>query len=163
MSRSVVAPDRVRWQVGRQWLPFRVSLRGGDWREWTDADLSGLDFFDSPSGFLAGLAIIATAMLLFLVVWPVVAIALELVLVALILVVAVAGRVLSRRPWTIFARSEMTEATREHTWQVVGWRPSARLSESVVEALESGAELPAGMSTAGPPPRPIPQPGDGAA
>ena len=49
--------------------------------------------------------------------------ALELVLVALIVVVGVAGRVLFRRPWTIFARSDTTDGDpREHTWEVVGWR-----------------------------------------
>lgn len=163
MSRNVVAPNRVRWRVGRQWLPFRVSLRGGDWRDWRDIDIGGLDLFDSPGGVLAGLGIIALAMLLLLVVWPIVAIALELVLVAVILVGALAGRVVLRRPWTIVARSETTGTPCEHTWRAVGWRRSRRLIDTVADALARGGELPAGMSTVGPPARPLPQPGDNAA
>jgi len=164
MSPSVVTPERVKWRVGRRWVSSRVCLRGGDWRDWRDlgpTDLGDLSFFESPSGFLAGMAVIATAMVLFLVIWPIVAIAIELVLVALILVFGIAGRVLFRRPWTVSACSATTESSpREHTWQVVGWRGSARLIEDVVKALEEGTDLPPGKSTVGPPPRPIPQPSD---
>lgn len=91
MSHTVVTAERVRRRVGRRWAPFRVRLRGGDWRDVGPTDLGNLTFFDSPGAFVAGVAVIATAMVLFLVVWPVVAIALELVLLALIVVVGVAG------------------------------------------------------------------------
>jgi len=134
MPRSAVAPDGTSWGVGRRWVPFRVRLRDGDWREGGPADLGDV-FFDSPGGVLAGLAVIATAMLVFLVIWPIVAIALELVLLALIFLVSLAGRVLFRRPWTVVARSETTGAAREHTWRVVGWRASARLIEDAVDSL----------------------------
>jgi hypothetical protein len=125
-------------------------------------DAADLDFFDEPGGILAGLAIIATAMLLFLVVWPVIAIAVELTLLALVLVAAVAGRVLLRRPWTVFARSEGAGPAQEHTWQVVGWRRSDRLIEDVIRSLEKGTSCPPGAQTVGPSPRALPGPRDGA-
>lgn len=144
MARTAVAPDGVHWRVGRRWLPFRVRLRRDDWREAGPSDLGDLALFDSPGGLLAGLVALAAVALLFLVIWPIVAIALELVLVAIILVGAVGGRVILRRPWTVVARSE----TAERAWNVVGWRRSGRLIDDVADALERGRELPAGATGA---------------
>ena len=143
MARSVVARDGVRWRVGRQWLPFRVRLRRDDWREAGPSDLGDLALFDSPGGLVAGLVATVAVILLFLVVWPIVAIALELVLLAIVLVGAVGGRVILRRPWPVVARSDR----KEHTWSVVGWRRSGRLIDDVAEALERGRELPPGATT----------------
>jgi hypothetical protein len=158
VTDSVVTPERIRWRVGRRWLPFRVRLRGGDWRDFGPTDLTDAAIFESPAGILAGLAVVATAMLLFLVVWPVVAVALELVIIVFVLLLAVTGRVVLRRPWTVYAASVTGEATREHTWSVVGWRSSGRLIQQVKDALERGTELPVGAVTDGPEPKPLPRP-----
>ena len=157
VARHVVTPERVRWRVGRRWLPFRVRLRRQDWREVGPTDLSEVALFESPAGILAGLAVIAAAMVLLLVVWPLVAIAIELVILALVLMAALVGRVLFRRPWTIYATSKDGERAREHTWRVVGWRRSSRLIEEARRALEHGAALPPGATTDGPPPVPLPR------
>lgn len=160
MPRYATSPDRVRWRVGRRWVPYRVTLRGGDWRDVGPSDLGDIGFFDSPAGVLAGLAVIATAMILFLVIWPIVAIALELVILALIFAGSLAGRVVLRRPWTVVARSEGADPPREHEWRVVGWRASGRLVDEAAGALGGGRELPPGATSTGPPPRPLPRPGD---
>ena len=132
-------------------MPARVRLRDWDWREAGPGDFADAE--------LGGLAVIAVAMVVFLVIWPIVAIALELLLLVLICLVGVAGRVLFRRPWTVIARSEATGSPRRHEWRVVGWRRSTRLIEDVIDSLKSGRDLPAGATTSGPPARPIPQPG----
>ena len=142
MARSVVARDGVHWRVGRQWLPFRVRLRRDDWRDAAPSDLGDLAVFDSPGGLVAGVVAIAAVILLLLVIWPIVAIALELVLVALILIGVVVGRVILRRPWTVVARSDREQ----RTWSVVGWRRSGRMIDAVAGALERGGELPPGAT-----------------
>lgn len=119
---------------------------------------AGVDFADSASLFLVTLALAAVAGLLFLVIWPVVALAAELLVVFALLVAGLAGRVILRKPWTVSATSQFSEDPREHTWQVAGWRASTRLIGDVAQALETGAELPAGAQTAGLPPRPLPSP-----
>jgi hypothetical protein len=143
MARTAVAPDGVHWRVGRRWLPFRVRLRRDNWRDAAPTDFGDLALFDSPGGVLAGLALTAAVILLLLVIWPIVAIALEVVLVALILIGAVGGRVILRRPWTVVARSEREQ---EHSWRVAGWRRSGRLIDEIAESLESGRALPPGAT-----------------
>ncbi len=106
----MVAPDRVRWQVGREWAPVRVRLRDWDWREAGPGDVVDAE--------LGGLAIFAVAMLVFLVIFPIVAIALELILLVLMCLIGVMGRVLLRRPWTVVARSQTTGSPRQHR---CGW------------------------------------------
>lgn len=132
-------------------MPAPVRFRDWDWRE-----AGSGDFADAELG---GLAVIAVAMVVFLVIWPIVAIALELILIVLICLVGDAGRVLFRRPWTVIARSEATGSPRRHEWRVVGWRRSTRLIEDVINSLKSGTDLPADATTSGPSARPIPQPG----
>ena len=157
MSSEAVGPDGIGWRVGRRWVPGRVRLRDWDWRE-SAPDWDGLSFFDDPSGFLFALGVIATAMIVFLVIWPIVAIALELVILALIFLATLAGRVLFRKPWTVVARSRAPGPPCVHEWQVVGWRESSRLIEDVRSALRSGSELPRGSVATGPTPQPLPRP-----
>lgn len=133
-----MTPDRREWRVGRQWVPFRVRLH----RDRSDvdfpSDLFDVDIFDD-SGILAGLAIVASAVLLFLVIWPVIAIALEIVVLILVVLGGLAARVVLRRPWTVRAESRRGGG---RTWRVVGWRASGALIEEVARALEEGRALP---------------------
>jgi hypothetical protein len=131
--------------------PSPVRLRDWNWREAGPGDFADAE--------LGGLAAIAVAMVVFLVIWPIIAIALELVVLVLICLVGIAGRVLFRRPWTVIARSQATGPPRRHEWRVVGWRRSTRLINDVIDSLKRGTDLPAGATTSGPPPRPIPPPG----
>ena len=163
MARTVVAPDRVRWRIRRRWLPRWFRRTRPDWMDVSPGDVmhAGVDLADSASLFLATLVVAAVAMLLFLVVWPVIVIAAEILVVLALFVGGLAGRVLLRKPWTVTAASEFSEIPREHAWQVVGWRGSRRLIRDAADALETGAELPAGAVTTGPSPRPLPRPRSG--
>ena len=134
------------WKVGRQWLPYRVRLRRE--RELPDApDASWLgDLFDfadfSLGGILVGLALAILVVLLFLVVWPLVALAIEIVLVIIVFLVALAGRLVFRRPWRIVARTRGSIRS-TLAWHVVGWRASGRVIDEVADALAAGQTQPA--------------------
>jgi hypothetical protein len=77
------------------------------------------------------------AFLLVLVLFNVVAIAIELMLVILLLFAGLFGRVVLRRPWIVQARSG--DAVLE--WPVVGWRSSGRKIADVAGQLRSGAQI----------------------
>jgi hypothetical protein len=143
--RDVLAPDGRMWKVGRQWLPFRVRLR----REREVPELGepswgfNLDAFAdfSLGGILFGLAVAILGALLLVVVWPVVALALEIVILVVVFLVALAGRLVLRRPWRIVARTRGS-ARSTLAWHVVGWRASGRVIEEVADALAAGQSQP---------------------
>jgi hypothetical protein len=138
MARTVMDPDLHEWRVGREWLPFRVRVPRG--RDSADLlDFPDLGFFDDAGGILAALTALASVVVLFLVIWPVIAIAAELVLVVLLVLAGVAGRVVLRRPWTVRAVSRSGGGRR---WQVVGWRASGALIDEVAASLQEGRGLP---------------------
>lgn len=150
MARTVTEPHGETWKVGRQWAPWRPRLRtpgedgGGSW-----LDIPGglADADDFAVGIVAGLLAVVVFAVLFLVVWPLVAIAIEIVLIALGILVATTGRVLLRMPWTVRA---VAGNGRERKWKTVGWGPSGRLVEQIASAIEHGTTLPEGEL---PPPR----------
>jgi hypothetical protein len=80
---------------------------------------------------------------------PVIAIAIELVVLLFVVLGAAAARVVLRRPWTVQAVSGQA---RRHVWRVVGWRASGALAGEVAAALRDGRELPAGEVQALPAP-----------
>lgn len=139
MARRVVAADGSEWRVGRRWLPWRVRLRRDGW-DMIDvpADLGGLD--DVPGVLGAILAALAIVVLL-LVVWPIVALAVEVVALVIGVVVLAGTRAVLRRPWTVEA-VERGRSGPPLTWRVAGWRASRAHIDTVAVALASGAQLP---------------------
>jgi hypothetical protein len=143
--RAVSAPDGRSWTVGRQWLPFRVRVRPErdlldppTASSWVDADVFA-DF--SLGGILVGLALAVLGVLLVLVVWPIVALAIEIVVLIVVFLVALAGRLLFRRPWRIVARTrDSVHSTL--AWHVVGWGASGRVIDEVADALAAGETQP---------------------
>ncbi|MGH2729168.1 MAG: hypothetical protein ACRDJI_01005 [Actinomycetota bacterium] len=90
----------------------------------------GLD--DLPAGIailivVAVVAVFAIPLLLFIV---------EIALAILLVGVALAGRVLLRRPWTVEATSSEPEEVLR--WKVVGWRRSGQIVEEIARVLEAG-------------------------
>ena len=150
MARTVTDAYGERWRVGRQWAPWRPRLRGpgekNDGSSWFDVPGFG-DVDDFAAGIVIALLAVVMLAIAFLVVWPLVAIALEIVLIALGALVATVGRVLLRKPWTVRA---VAENGRERKWKVVGWGPSGRLVDEIAAAIEHGTTLPGGEI---PPPR----------
>lgn len=116
-------------------------------REWgvTDrgsvGDLFALDDI-TPAGVLAAFAITVLGVFLLLVVWPVVALAIELVILLVLFLAALVARILFRRPWRIVARTKGPPQS-YLAWDVVGWRASRRVLGEIAEALRAGECNPA--------------------
>lgn len=110
-------------------------MEGGDWG--LNSALAADDLF---AGALVGLAVFVAFVLAFVVVWPVIAIAAEIVVVVLGVLGATVGRVVFRRPWVI--RAHVPGTYQERAWRVKGWRNSRDMIDSVSWALERGLPLP---------------------
>jgi hypothetical protein len=149
--RTVIAPDGVRWRVGRRWLNRSPPK---PWTRWSrrrkredegdlpggwlpDAVLTGMDGLGGFAFVVGAFVVIALFVFLLL---PLIGIAFEFALLIGFVMSGLFGRVVLRRPWTIEAVS-LDEPTRRHAFAVVGWRRSRR-------AL---AELAAAIETTGPP------------
>jgi hypothetical protein len=151
--RHVTAPDGREWKVGRQWLPARVRIRPdrGDDRDIGDDDGDGFlgtmgDFFgidDAGAGILVGFAVLALSAIVLAIVFPVIALTLELIILLTLLLAGIVGRVLFRRPWHVLAR---TDGGARYRWPVHGWRASGERVHAVADALARGS-LPLGAET----------------
>ena len=89
--------------------------------------------------FVLAWAIAAAVIFLLLIVWPIVAVAVELVILLLLFMGGLAGRLTRRRPWRIVARTTGA-APEERAWNVKGWRASGEVIEEVARALAAGTE-----------------------
>jgi hypothetical protein len=140
-SRQVVAADRRRWTVGIRWLPRRPRWFGwgfgwkrrkrGDSSSWRDGG------FEADEGTLIIVVVLVAVIFAWFFVLPVLVLLLDVLLLLLIACVAIATRVLFRRPWIVEARSG-TEALE---WPVVGWRNALERVDHVVARLERGLPL----------------------
>lgn len=136
-GRTVRAPDGREWKVGRDWLPRRVRLRRE--RE-PGGSLDLVELVDLDAGPVAAvLAVIVLVVFLFAVVWPLVALALEVVILIFLFLAALAGRLLLGRPWRVLARADKPYPERR-AWQVAGWRASRDVIDDVARAIETGQE-----------------------
>ena len=141
----VTAPDGHRWRVGRRWMDrslpdprhryreHREKIFGDDSGSGTldvltlpDFDL--LDFDDSP---VAAIAVAIGALLLFLILLPLIGVALELIVLLVLLWSGIVGRVFFGRPWVV-AAVDLDDPERSAAFAVKGWRRSG----SAVEELK---------------------------
>ena len=138
----MVGPGGRVWTVGRRWVGDRPRVRktrdsefGGAGSEW--GDLFDFAFDDiTPGAILAALTFVIVVAVLVTVVWPLVAIAVEIVLLLIVFAAGVVGRVLFRRPWTVEARAAHLRAE----WNVIGWRASGELIEDVSRRIAAGED-----------------------
>src|SRR4051794_23835008 len=118
LRRKVTGPDGRVWKLGRRWMPRRRRIGRVD-----VPDLGVPDFGLDDLGAVIGAIVLAIAVvLLALVLFNVVAIAIELMIVIVLFLAGVVGRVVFRRPWTVFAQTKNVSYHRN----VVGWRASRR-------------------------------------
>ncbi|HEX5995965.1 MAG TPA: hypothetical protein VFY84_12555 [Jiangellales bacterium] len=163
-SVLVTAPDDTRWTVRVVWEPRWRALarRFGGWRrkrknrdgasgDVVDGAVQLADAATSGSGggraggfdigdavivlVVVFLAAIAAAALFWWVLLPLLLIAIDLVIVLVLLVLALVGRVLFRRPWTVEATAGNGERV---TAEVVGWRAALRRRDEIAELLRRG-------------------------
>ena len=144
-GRKVLAPDGREWKVGRDWIPVRVRLRRERNREGGEGwDL--LEFADLDLGPFAFVIAIVFVVLFVLIVWPLLALAIEVIILIVVFIATLAGRLLQRRPWRVVARSREPWQS-ELDWHVTGWRASRKAIDAIALALEAGEEpsLPVSM------------------
>jgi hypothetical protein len=136
--RKVTGPDGRKWTLGRRWLPRYRKLGRTDV---PDMPGDGLDLGGDDLGIFGAilLAIIGifVAIVLVLVLFNVVAIAIELMLFVTLAVAGLIGRVVFRRPWIVFARS----GENRFEYPVVGYFNSRRKLQDLASQLSIGAEL----------------------
>jgi hypothetical protein len=132
------AADWNDWRVPDDPKFWSESSSGKESAEalWFAGDLaSGLDSFGAA--IVAGAAAIAVLAFAWIVIFPVLVFAVDVLIFLLIAAGGIAMRVLFRRPWLIEWRTD--GPPRElHTWGVVGLRTSAQAVETVAEALRRG-------------------------
>jgi hypothetical protein len=138
--RKVTAPDGTEWKLGRRWIGKRARLGRAKMRDAGDL-ASGFDMGADDLGIIGAIvfAVVAIVVLVFavLLLFNVVAIAIELAIILIVLIGGIVGRVAFRRPWTIFGKTE----GREWEQRVVGWRASGRALDEAAQRIASGAEL----------------------
>ena len=166
LGRTVVtAPDGIEWTVGRRWLPrpprwVGVAFRNlrerddapaprvdGERRDdWWEA-VEGLGHLGDAAGTADDLggcgAIVAVALVVLaavavvVFVLPALLLVLDVLFVLVLAGLAVAGRILFRRPWEIVASSGLQRGE----WAVVGWAASRRAIRHVAARLAQGAAI----------------------
>jgi hypothetical protein len=135
---TVTAPDGTKWTLGRRWLPRWKKLGRVDPGDTGLPDLDGgVDDLGIFGAIILAIFLFIAAVFLALVLFNVVAIALELMIFIVALLAGLFGRVVLRRPWTVVARSKHLT----HERQAVGWRGSRALIRDMASRLGSGAEL----------------------
>src|SRR3954453_18726049 len=143
-KRTVTTPDGRRYEVSVDWTrrPVRLphAYRRRSWRKDVGDSMTGLDApgggggghghggghrgggglsdigADRAVAVVALLALVVAGLLVWFVIWPLLALATELAVVATIAVGGVVGRVFFGRPWVIEAVGGGTE----RRWQVRG-------------------------------------------
>ena len=135
--------------VRRRWLnrSFRLRWRRGRIRDGVDFAGGLLDetIVGGLIAMVVGVILIAVFVLL---IWPVLAIGLELALVILLVGSGIFGRIFLRRPWTVEAlRSGVDEPAQ--TWNVVGWQRSREVVDEAKAAIRQGMPLPVISGSAG--------------
>jgi len=158
-KRRVTTPDGRRVEVSVDWtrrpvrLPHAYRRRG--WRDDARDSLTGLDVpggggshHGGGGGFpgdlgsdiavaIAALVVLAIAgLLVWFVIWPLLAIATELAVVATIAIAGLVGRMFFGRPWVI----EAVGAGGERRWQVRGMAAARRTIDQIADQLATGME-----------------------
>jgi hypothetical protein len=131
-GRSVSAPDGARWRVARRWIGRGLPR----WRRVHAGD-AALEALSTPDGddLATSLAIAVGALVVAVILIPLLLFGAEMIVLGLLIAGGILGRSLLGRPWVVQA---VDEHDRRLSWQVSGWRRSARLIEEVAGALEHG-------------------------
>jgi hypothetical protein len=138
--RKVQDPHGRKWTLGRHWMPRRKRFKKAD-LDMPDflTDIGGDDLGIFAAIFLAIAAFFLTIFLALLL-FNVVALAIELSIVIIVALVGLISRVIFRRPWIVFAKS----GDQQLEYPVVGYLNSGQRIDELAEALSSGAQLPPG-------------------
>jgi hypothetical protein len=138
LRRKVTSPDGRVWKLGRHWMPRRRRLGRVDVPDLGVPDFGGgLDDLGVLGAVIGAILLAIAAVILALLLFNVIAITIELLIVLVLFLGGVVGRVVFRRPWTVFAEARNASYTR----RVVGWGASRRELDAMAARLQSGLEL----------------------
>jgi hypothetical protein len=149
--RTVVGDDGRTWSVRRRWSPRpgvrpswerarRRTKRSTDGAT-TAGDVSLVSALLIQDGaVLLRWAIIAVVAVVLLFVTTFL-LAVELAVLALVVLMGVTSRILLRKPWTVEAVSDTGDRL---TWTAVGWRASTARRDEIAGLLRAGITPPSG-------------------
>jgi hypothetical protein len=133
MDRSLPDP-RQRYRANREKI-FGDDRGSGPLDVWTLPDFSFLDFDDSPIAAIAVVIAVALgALLLFLILLPLIGVALELIVLLVLLWSGIVGRVFFGRPWVV-AAIDLDDPERSAAFAVKGWRRSGEAVEQLAKEI----------------------------
>jgi hypothetical protein len=149
---TVTDPAGTTWRIRVVWQPRWRALarRWGGWRRRRKGETAGGDAAivagntggrfvpdfgdDLVVGLLIMVGLIAFGLLFWFLLLPLLLLVLDFVVVLILLALAVAGRVLFRRPWTVAA----TRDEERYVAEVVGWRNALHTRDELAEKLRLG-------------------------
>jgi hypothetical protein len=156
-GRRVTTPVGEQWRVRRLWAPRlggeslaarlrrRTRLGRSLARGAGEAGDVGC-LLDALSDIFWVFVIVVVVAVLLLVGVPLLLAIVDVVVVALLTLLAIGARVVFRRPWAVEAVGPDGAG---HTWRVVGWQASGDAVDAVANALEHGNPLPTGATSPG--------------
>jgi hypothetical protein len=138
-STSASTPAGEEWRIGRRWvtrgLPRWRTIPAGR----ATAEAFSVPDIGGPDDLAATLAIILGAVVFAVIIIPLLLFGVELIILGFVIAAGILGRGLLGRPWIVEARMT-SEPGQAYTWQVSGWRRSARLIDEAATALSAGLE-----------------------
>ncbi len=139
----MTSPDGAHWRVRRRWLDRPLPdlrKRFSEYREENTGEgmFDGFWFIDSGDSPWVGIALAAGVLVLVFVLLPLIGVAIELMLLALLLGSGLVGRVVLRRPWTVEAEN-LDAAESSASYAVKGWGRSGRAVTEVATAIRASA------------------------
>jgi hypothetical protein len=163
-ARTVTAPDGTVWEVSPLWKARRHGVRvPSHWRSAYErrrarrragreesekrdgGGLGGLDACDCgvgddiASAFAVVVVVIVVGLLAYFVVWPLLAIAIELLILFLLVVAGLVGRIAFGHPWIVEADAA---DGRRLEYRVVGYGAMRRCLTELADALRFGQSEP---------------------
>jgi hypothetical protein len=138
-STSASTPTGEEWRIGRRWV-----TRGRPrWRAVptgkATAEAFSVPDIGGPDDLAATLATILGAVVIAVIIIPLLLFGIELIILGFVVAAGIVGRGLLGRPWIVEARMT-SEPGPTYTWQVSGWRRSARLINEAATTLSAGLE-----------------------
>lgn len=138
-AKRVVDPQGCEWVVRRRWVHRKLRWRGKGSR--TLDLMDGADLVSWGSDLpVIGVVFAVFAIVLFIVaavilIVPALIFLAELVILAALVGLGLAGRLLFGKPWTVEARRR--DGGETFQWKATGWRTSRDLVGSVADQLRS--------------------------
>ena len=136
---SASTPAGDEWRITRRWitrgLPRWRQVQAGKAtaEAFSAPDIGGLDDLAVTLMFILGAIVVAVIVI------PLLLFGIELIILGFLVAASIIGRGFLGRPWIVEARLT-SDSIPAYTWQVSGWRRSARLIDEAAAALSAGLD-----------------------